>query len=61
MSTVFTRIYLDGQARANRVDPDEMPQNVSSGTTLFLETIVGSKLFKFYNTYGKEEVSEYLG
>ena len=38
------------------VDPDEMPQNVSSGTTLFLETIVGSKLylFKFYNTYGKE-------
>ena len=57
-------MYLDRQAWANTVDPDEMPQNVASHQGLhclpliqqLLDTTSGSKLylFKFYNKYGKE-------
>ena len=53
-------MYLDGQARANSVNPDEMPQNAASPQGLhclpliqqLLDTTMGSIL---------SEVSEYLG
>ena len=48
-------MYLDSQACANSVDPDEMPQNGTSYQGLhclpliqqFLDTILGSKLYLF--------------
>ena len=52
-------MYLDRQAWAKSVDPDEMPQTVASHLGLhclplsqeFLDTTLGSKLylFNFYN------------
>ena len=49
------RKYLDRQAWANSVDPDEMPQNAASHQGLLclrivqqcLDTITGSKLYLF--------------
>ena len=56
-------MYLDKQASANSVDPDEMLQNAASHQGLnclsliqiFLDTTSGGKLYlyKFYNKYGK--------
>ena len=54
-------MYLDRQAWVNSVDPDETPLKAASHQGLlclppiqqFLDTS-GSKLFKFYNKYGKE-------
>ena len=48
-------MYLDRQAWANSVDPDEMPQNVASQQGLhcllliqqFLDTALDSKLYLF--------------
>ena len=62
--------YLFGQtglSKQCRPGWDAAERGVSSGSTLFatqfLDTTLGSKLylFKFYNKYGKEEVSEFLG
>ena len=57
-------MYSDRQARANSIDPDEMPQNAASHLGLhclqlilqFLDTTSGNELywFKFQNIYGKE-------
>ena len=49
------RMYLEGQAWANSVDPDETPQNVASHQGLhclpliqqFIDTASGSKLYLF--------------
>ena len=55
MYTIY-RKYLDRQAWANSVDPDEMPQNVASHQSLhcntyssILDTLTGSRMnyFKF--------------
>ena len=61
MYVILYCMYLVRQASANSVDPDEMPQNVVSRSTLFaarpaiLDTTLGSKLylFKFKIKYGK--------
>ena len=55
-ATEFSNFYVlsDRQAWANSLDPDEMPQNAKSGSTLFdifiqqfLDTTLDSKFYWF--------------